>query len=275
MRLEMLDFLAAYPVMAYFFVFLFGLTVGSFLNVCIVRLPKEESVAKGRSHCTKCAKMIAWYDNIPLLSQLLLKGKCRHCGEPISLRYPLVELLTGLLWILLYREFGPTGHFVFFVYLISSLLVATFVDFEHQIIPDEVSLYGILVGLSASFLFPALQNETDARYALANSCQGMLAGIGLIWGMAIFGELVFRKESMGGGDLKLLAMIGTFLGFKKTLLTFFIAPLLGAPVGLIVWKLKDTRYIAFGPYLSLAALLALLWGDAIIARVIPSPLGAF
>jgi len=269
MRHQILDFVQMYPAIAYGFIFLLGLSVGSFLNVCIVRLPKEESVVKGRSHCPKCTKMITWYDNIPLLSILLLRGKCRQCGEPISLRYPLVELLTGVMWLGLYRVFGPTVHFFFFTYLVSSLMVATFVDFEHQIIPDEVSLYGVLAGLSMSFLFPALQSETDRRYALADSCQGMLAGIALIWGMAIFGELLFKKESMGGGDLKLLAMIGTFLGFKKTLLTFFIAPLLGAPVGLIFWKLKNTRYIAFGPYLSLAALTALFWGDTILARFLP------
>ena len=269
MTSQIFEFLQMYPLVTCALVFLFGLCVGSFLNVCVVRLPKEESVAKGRSHCPQCGKIIAWYDNIPLLSFLILRAKCRQCAESISFRYPLVELLSGLIWLALYHSFGVTIHFVFFAYLASSLMVATFVDFEYKIIPDEVSLGGILVGLSMSFLFPTLQNEIDRRLALADSCQGMLTGVALIWGIAIFGELVFRKESMGGGDLKLLAMIGAFLGFKKTLLTFFMAPLLGAPVGLLLWKLKDTRYIAFGPYLSLAALAALFWGDLIWAHFLP------
>lgn len=290
--------------------FIFGLLIGSFLNVCIVRLPKEETVVGGRSHCPQCGHDIAWYDNIPLLSILILGGKCRHCGGTISLRYPLVEFLTGVLFWALHASFGLTMQFFFYAYLAGSLVVATFVDWEHQIIPDEVTLAGSLVGLTATYAFPGLQGEMDRRLALGDSALGMLVGIGLIYAMALFGRFIFKKESMGGGDLKLLAMIGTFIGWEKTVLAFFIAPLIGAPVGLmILWKHKgrlgspatedsagpedkkdkeDTKekkvgeqeeaksreglgYIAFGPYLSLGALAALFWGERILVYFFPYP----
>lgn len=251
------------------FVFLIGLMVGSFLNVCIVRFPKDESVARGRSRCPCCGHQIAWYDNIPILSILFLGGKCRHCRGPISLRYPLVEFLTGISFLGAYHLWGWTGEFACYLYLISSLIVVTFVDFEHQIIPDEVSLMGILAGLAASYLFPILQGEVDHRLGLAEASLGMLAGVGLIYAVAILGEFLFKKESMGGGDLKLLAMIGAFLGWEKTVLTFLIAPLLGAPVGLIIWKVTKNRYIAFGPYLAMASMIALLFGEKIIAWYFP------
>ncbi len=266
---QVIDFFKVYPGLSSVLIFIFGLCIGSFLNVCIVRFPKEESVAKGRSRCPHCGETIAWFDNIPLLSILILKGKCRHCKKPISIRYPLVELLTAVSLTGLYHFLGPTVQFVFYGYLISSLIIVTFVDFKHQIIPDEVSITGILFGLAMSFFFPVPQGEFDKRLALADSSLGMLVGIGLIYGVAILGQFLFKKESMGGGDLKLLAMIGAFVGFQKTLLTFFIAPLIATPIGLVLRITKKVEIIPFGPYLSLAAIIALIWGREILARLFP------
>lgn len=261
-----LDFFKENLVFGSVWVFVLGLMIGSFLNVCIVRFPKEESVSQGRSHCPHCRETLAWYDNIPVLSFLILKGQCRHCQKPISIRYPVVEMVSAFSLAGLYFFWGPGVKFVFFGYLICSLIIVMAVDFEHQIIPDEVSLTGILFGLVMSYVFPSLHQEASRRLGLADSSLGMLAGIGLIYGVARLGEFLFRKESMGGGDLKLLAMIGTFLGFEKTLLAFFIAPLIGAPVGIVLWKIKNSKYIAFGPYLALGAVIALFWGEEILAR---------
>jgi leader peptidase (prepilin peptidase)/N-methyltransferase len=261
-------FLELYPGLAASLVFLLGLCVGSFLNVCIVRFPKEESVVKGRSHCPSCGKTIAWHDNIPVLSFLLLRRACRHCRQSISWRYPGVELLTAGALTAFYAVFGPTVNFLFYGYFICSLIIVTFVDFEHQLIPDEVTLTGILAGLVASYFFPHLQGEIDPelgpRLALADAALGMLVGIGVIYSVALFGQCVFRKESMGGGDLKLLAMIGAFLGPENAALTFFLAPLVAAPIGIYLKWRKKAEVIPFGPYLAGASIVAFFWGREIV-----------
>lgn len=279
-----LDFFRTNPAETGVFVFMFGLCIGSFLNVCIVRWPKNESVVKGRSHCPACRVTLPWYENIPVLSFLVLRGKCRHCKAKISFRYPLVELVTAGSFLALYLCYGVTAHFFFYAYFIASLIVATFADFECQIIPDEVSFTGILIALTASFFFPALHGEMDKRLALADSAGGMLGGVWLIWGIAMLGQVLFRKEAMGGGDLKLLAMIGAFIGFERTILTFFIAPLLALPVALVI-KLKPSPAdavilpqgakagteesmpagaIAFGPYLAMGSLVSMAFGNKIL-----------
>lgn len=266
MMTQTLDFFKAHESLVSALVFVLGLLVGSFLNVCIVRFPKEEPVTKGRSHCPRCGHGIAWHDNIPLLSILILRGKCRHCQGSISLRYPLVELLTAVTFLCFYKVFGPTVSFAFYGYFACSLIIVTFVDFEHQMIPDEVSIAGTFVGLVMSFLFPVLQGEFDKRLALADSALGMLFGVGLIYMVAVVGQFIFKRESMGGGDLKLLAMIGAFLGYPYTVLTFFIAPLIAAPVGLVLKIVKKAEIIPFGPYLSVAAIISLFWGRDLLAK---------
>jgi len=266
------------------FIFIFGLCVGSFLNVCIVRWPKEESVAKGRSRCPACGVTLPWYENIPVLSFVFLLGKCRHCKKRISWRYPLVELLTGVMFFLLWSRFGLTAPFVFYAYFLAALTIATFVDFEHQIIPDEVSVVGMLVGLTASYFFPSVHGEWDRRLGLAESAMGMIAGIWLVWITAVLGKWAFKKDAMGGGDLKLLGMIGAFIGLKKTLFAFLIAPWIAIPFALSVMLSKKkpsealsqagteaspekapAGMIAFGPYLALGAVVSLLWSKKIIA----------
>jgi len=246
------------------FIFMFGAIIGSFLNVCIHRLPKNESIINPPSHCTACGKNIPWYDNIPMLSYLILMGRCRFCKGRISFRYFIVELLTALISYLLFMRFGMTAKFFAYAAFVSGLIVATFVDFEIQEIPDQVSIGGIAAGLILAAIFPSIF-DTASRFAgILNSILGVAVGGGSIYAMGVLGKLVFRKEAMGGGDVKLMAMIGAFLGWKLVIFTFFVAPIFGAVVGIIL-KLKDGReIIPYGPYLSLAAVIAAFYGNRIL-----------
>lgn len=253
-------------------VFVFGAVIGSFLNVCIVRLPHEKSVVFPRSHCVHCKKMIAWYDNVPFLSYLALGGKCRHCKARISFRYFFVELVTALVFLGLYKYYGLT--LILFPYLVmfSGFIVATFVDFEHRIIPDEISIGGMLAGLIFSLFIPQLHGfmptEEAGLWVYAKSFLfsiiGLLVGGGSIYAMGLLGDVLFKKESMGGGDVKLMAMIGAFLGWKYALLTFFIAPFFGAVYGIAEKiRTKDTA-IAYGPFLVAGAVISMFYGPEII-----------
>lgn len=245
-------------------VFIFGSIIGSFLNVCIYRLPKGRSVIVPGSHCPACGARIHWYDNIPILSYVFLLGKARCCKARISLRYFIVEMLTAIAFLGLFMYFGPTPKFGACAVMVSGLIIATFVDFEIQEIPDEVSIGGLAAGLILSTAFPSILNETSRLGSFLNSFSGALIGGAMIYAMGVLGEFAFKKEAMGGGDVKLLAMIGSFLGWKLVVLTFFIAPLFGSVVG-VVLKIKEKRdTIPYGPYLSLAAIVAMLWGDRIL-----------
>ena len=245
-------------------VFIFGSIIGSFLNVCIYRLPKARSIVFPASYCPNCKRPIYWYDNIPLLSYIVLGGRCRFCKAKISFRYFIVELLAATVLTLLFVFFGISPKFFAYSFLSAELIIATFVDFEISEIPDEISIGGVFAGLIVSFAFPGIFGLSSRPVALLASFLGALAGGGSIYLMGFLGELVFKKEAMGGGDVKLMAMIGSFLGWKMVLLTFFLAPLFGAAVG-IVLKLKYGREtIPYGPYLSLAALVAIFFGEKIL-----------
>ncbi|MBN1587496.1 MAG: prepilin peptidase, partial [Candidatus Omnitrophica bacterium] len=221
------------------YVFCFGLLVGSFLNVCIWRLPREESVVKPRSHCPQCSATIAWYDNIPILSFVLLKGRCRHCSARVSWRYPAVELLNGLLWLATYQLFGLQPVTLVYMALISACIAVTWIDWEHQIIPDEISLGGLVLGLLLSALLPQLHGASSVSSSLLRSMMGILAGGGSLYLIGVIGEIIYRKEAMGGGDVKFLAMVGSLLGWQGVILIFFLAPLFGSVVGLIMrFKMK-------------------------------------
>ncbi len=255
--------------------FIFGIIVGSFLNVCIIRWPHEKSVVSPGSHCTSCKKPIAWFDNIPLLSFIFLGGKCRHCQAKFSFRYFLVELITGIVFVLYYRYFGMGGVLGSYLIMTCGFIVATFVDFEHRIIPDEVSVGGMCVGLVLSLFIPELHGVAGVHenfwmnhlHSFGLSCLGVLIGGGSIYAMGMLGDFLFKKESMGGGDIKLLAMIGAFMGWKLAVLTFFVAPFFGAMYGIIEKiRTKDTA-IAYGPFLVLGALICLFKGDALIAWI--------
>ncbi len=243
-----------------------GLCVGSFLNVCIYRLPQEgASIVKPRSYCPACKKQIRWHDNIPVVSFLILGAKCRDCKAPISARYPAVELVTGALFALLYRIYGLTPWTAISVYFVCSLLVVTLTDLDCQIIPDEITIVGMLAGLLASFFFPALQGETWGKAGIGDSVLGLLVGGGLLFLIGLVGDFVFKKESMGGGDVKLLAMLGAFVGPEGTLAVFFLAPVLALPVGLALKLTRKAEVIPFGPYLALSGLAVFFWGPKLLS----------
>jgi len=238
---------------------IFGGMIGSFLNVCIFRLPKEESIIWPGSHCPHCKKPIRFYDNIPLISYLLLKGKCRHCKGSISLQYSLVEGITALSSLFLIMKFGPSLSYLLYFAFVAALIVITVIDLYHQIIPDAISLPGIGVGLLASLLIPQI--------TFFNSLIGILLGGGSLFIVATFYQWLFKREGMGGGDIKLLAMIGAFLGWKAVLLTILLSSFIGSVTGILmmVVKGKDFKYaIPFGPFLSLGAVISLFYGQNII-----------
>ena len=238
---------------------IFGALAGSFLNVCIFRLPEKESIIWPGSHCPHCKKPIKFYDNIPLISYILLMGKCRHCKKPISIQYPVVEGITALCSLFLIMKFGPSLGYLFYFALVAALIVITVIDLYHQIIPDVISLPGIGVGLIASLILP--------QVTFFNSLIGVLLGGGSLFIVGTLYQWLFKREGMGGGDVKLLAMIGAFLGWKAVILTILLSSLIGSITGIIIMVLKgkDFKYaIPFGPFLSLGAVISLFYGENLI-----------
>ncbi len=266
------------PFLLYLFAFLFGAVVGSFLNVCIFRIPLGASLISPSSCCPRCRTPIKAYDNIPILSYLLLGGKCRSCKASISARYPVVESMMGLFSVFLMLKFGLSPSFFIYFILISSLVVMSFIDLDHRIIPDVISLPGIAVGLLASFVKPPGHNDFLVRFvfktvkgsinmATLDSLLGIFIGGGLLYAVAVLFYWVTKKEGMGGGDIKLLAMIGAFLGWSSTLFTVLVSSLIGSMVGvaLMVATGADSKYaIPFGPFLSIGAVIYLFFGRELI-----------
>jgi leader peptidase (prepilin peptidase)/N-methyltransferase len=271
------------------FGFIVGCCLGSFLNVCIFRLPRDESVIRPRSRCPHCQRQLAWVDNLPLVSFALLRGRCRSCRRPIAWRYPVVEALTGLATVAVWQRFGlgPVG--LIYLALICGLIVASFVDLEFRIIPDEISLGGLAVGLVASVWVPALHGTAARGLALARSATGLVVGGGLLYATASAGNVMLfglrrlgvalrrhprwrrrlaryrhLRESMGLGDVKLLAMAGAVLGWKPVTVAFLLAPVLAVIPGLAVMILKRSHVIPYGPFLSLGLILALFVGEEIL-----------
>jgi len=236
-----------------------GALVGSFLNVCIHRLPRRQSIIWPSSHCPSCTTPLAFYDNIPVLSFMLLRGRCRTCGGRISFRYPVVEAINAAGYGFVLWWFGATWAAAAYALFFSSLVVVTGIDLTHQIIPDVITLPGIAAGL----LFAA----TVLPVGLTNSILGVLVGGGVLWFVAWVSPYLFGREGMGGGDIKLLAMIGAFLGWQPALLTIMIGAMVGSLVGvsLILLKiLKREQYIPFGPFLAVGAVVALFFHDHLL-----------
>lgn len=264
----------------------FGLLLGSFLNVCIFRLPREcMSIVRPRSRCVTCLRPIHWYENVPVLSYAFLRGKCAGCGARISLRYPLVELLTAglvalIVWTRLFPAPNPADPFdrwvliLAQVYVAASLIAATFIDFEFRILPDSITKTGIVTGVLASAAFPILhRHEPIAAIAnphlssLVAAALGALTGGGLILVVRVVGSWIFRKEAMGEGDIYYMAFIGSFLGWKAVLLTFFLGCLIGSVYGIAQLVITRDRYVPFGPFLSLGALVMMIFPEWIFAAL--------
>ncbi|HXT67202.1 MAG TPA: prepilin peptidase [Nitrospiraceae bacterium] len=243
----------------YLLVGILGALIGSFLNVCIFRLPRGESIAWPGSHCPSCAHAIAFYDNIPLLSYLWLGGRCRACRAPISIRYPIVEATNALGYLTILWSFGPTWTAALYALLFSALVVVTGTDLTHKMIPNVITLPGAVVGL--------LGAVTVLPVGVINSVLGLTVGGGLLWLLAWLSPYLFGKEGMGGGDIKLLAMIGAFLGWKPALLTIMIGSLTGSIIGVSLIALRIIKrddYIPFGPFLVLGALLSMFFAQPLL-----------
>lgn len=250
----------------YVAVFLFGSVVGSFLNVCIYRIPRGISIIIPSSRCPSCNNPIRPWDNIPILSYFLLKGRCRFCKEKISFRYPIVEFLNATLYLIVLWKFGSDFSLFLLIYFvfISSLIIITFIDIEYQIIPNSITFPGILIALVfGSTILPDPFSRGELL-GLKASIIGALLGGGLFYIVGVLGTAVFKKDAMGGGDIKMMAMVGGFLGWKGVMLTTFLGSLSGSVIGIFLILLKGKKWgskIPFGPYLAFGAILSLMLGQ--------------
>ena len=268
------------------FAFGLGCCVASFLNVCIWRLPREESVAWPPSHCPNCNARIRWYQNIPVLSWLALRGRCANCHQPISARYLVVELLGGVLFLVAYFQWAagfflrmppPLGlHPLACVWAVpacwlvfSGLILGSFIDLDHFYLPDRVTIGGMLLGVPISFGVPEFQGETQRLTALYWSLGGLAAGFLGLWALSWLATKAFKKEAMGFGDVKLLGAIGAFFGPVAVLFTVVVSSFIGALVGGVLIlrgkaKLGGLTAVPYGPFLALGVLVWMFWGPRIV-----------
>jgi leader peptidase (prepilin peptidase)/N-methyltransferase len=263
------------------FSLVFGLVIGSFLNVVILRLPLGESITVPRSRCPKCKSVIRWYDNIPVLSYLLLKGRCRHCKTRISARYPLIEAICGIVSVLLYLKLGLSLEWGIYLGFSAALIALGFIDLDHRILPDPITLNGIWIGIlinvllaqpsplvSRIFRSAGVEVTNPRVIALVASVLGAIVGGGLLWAVAEAYLRLRGIEGMGFGDVKMMAMVGAFLGAPLALLTIMLGSLLGSIIGLVFIRFtkKHRDYeLPFGTFLSFAGIIAVLYGEDMVA----------
>jgi len=272
------------PFLFYTFVFIFGLLFGSFLNVCIYRLPRDESITFPPSHCTNCNTPIKFYQNIPVISYLLLGGKCSSCKEPISVIYPVVELFTAVLVTLLFYKYGVTIETFVYVILTLSLIVISFIDLEHFIIPNVITLPGIIIGLAYNLLItdwgfflkiiPGLDFGNifyiAPRIPALNSVFGIIIGGGTLLLIAYLYKIIRKREGMGMGDVKLLAMLGAFLGINGVFFIILVSSLVGSVIGITLILIQRGNMklaLPYGPFISFAAVLFLFTGPIVIPAI--------
>ncbi len=267
--------------------FVFGSYIASFLNVCIWRIPREESVVRPPSHCPKCNARIRWHQNIPIVSWIALKGRCANCKAPISARYVIVELLGGVLFLLVYLQCAvpfflrmqlpmglvsyedvwmvPVGWLV-----VTGLILGAFIDFDHQYLPDRVTIGGMLLGVPLSFAVPELQGETLRLTALCWSLGGMAIGFCGLWTLGWLASKAFKKDAMGFGDVKLLGAIGAFFGPWAILFTVLVSSFVGSVVGIGMLvrgkaRIGEGKVIPYGPFLAIGVLAWMFWGRAVVS----------
>jgi len=246
------------PALETTFVTLLGLIIGSFLNVCIYRLPRKLSPVRPRSSCTACGHVLSWYENVPIISYAVLRGRCRGCGAPISLMYPVVEAITGAMFLSGYLLYGPSLLLIVRLMFGCAMIVLFVIDLQHRILPNVITLPGIVVGFLCSVLVgPGWQS----------SLIGIVAGGGTLWAIAEIYYRVRHEEGLGMGDVKMLAMIGAFLGWKLVLLTLVLSSFSGTiiGVGVLLFKRESMKYaLPFGTFLALGAIVAAVVGDPIM-----------
>lgn len=239
-------------VLAYIIIFLYGIVIGSFLNVCILRIPKGESVVTERSHCMSCGYRLKWYDMFPVFSYLFLKGKCRQCGEKISIQYPLIEAANGLLWIIGFACFGITWDMLLVCFLFSALLTLSVIDFRTYEIPFGINVFIGILGL----IRMCLDYGNWSRYVIGFFAVGL---------PLLILCLATKGKGIGGGDVKLMAVAGLFLGWQSVILAFILGCFYGSVIHIIRMKIAgEGRVLAMGPYLSMGIVSALVFGDRII-----------
>lgn len=240
------------PLSTGILIFVLGAIFGSFFNVCIYRIPKKRSLISPRSFCPKCQKTISFYDNIPIISYIILKGKCRFCNKSIGLRYPIVELLSSIVFLLCFLKFGMHLSLVAYLILFSICIIISFIDLDTGTIPDVLTIPGIILGISLSLFTKYIP--------FIKSLIGFVVGAGVLLLVTILWKLLFKKKAMGGGDIKLLGMMGAFVGPVYVLFILFTGSLLGVIFGLVT----RNRKLRFGPFLSMSLFLVLFFGDKLL-----------
>lgn len=274
-------------IIEYVVITLFGLCLGSFFNVCIHRFPKEKSIVSPGSACPKCETPIKWYDNIPVLSYMLLRGKCRHCDESIAFRYPFVEILTAATYCFCFYKLGLCADFFSYCFLFSVCIVVSFIDIDYRAIPGWMCIVGMLVG-NIIALVHTIQNFNDqyllmdySQYPIVKSLVGSIVAMGAAYFLKLIGDLglwvylsLIKKEDLEGetealglGDVDFLGMVGAFLGWKLGVLTFFIAPFVSIVYGVYLIVGKKSHLIAYLPFLSIATLITAFWGNDLLRLI--------
>ena len=243
----------------FIFIFLFGIIIGSFLNVCIYRIPRGESIVYLSSHCPNCSTPLQWHDLIPILSYILQGGKCKYCREPISIQYPMVELLNGILYLILYYKFSATINFAFYAIIFSVLIIISFIDLHHQIILDCLNIIIFITSIIYKILRFRLYNISPN---IVNSLLGLIISAGIFLLISIV-----YNGGLGGGDIKLIGVLGFILGIKMILLNIFLSFILGAIISifLLLFKIKGKKDpIPFGPFICIAFMITIIFGENII-----------
>jgi leader peptidase (prepilin peptidase)/N-methyltransferase len=254
-----------YEILKLFAIFFLGLSIGSFLNVVIYRMPREMSIVYPPSTCPVCKNQIKWYDNIPIVSYIILKGRCRFCKTPISIRYPIVEFITGICALISYLKFGFTTEFVFTFYFLASMVALSFIDWDFKIIPDEINYLGLLSGL----IFAGIKSYQLKEFTPLIDCViGAIVGSGFLFLIFYFYLKVRKIEGLGLGDVKLLAFVGSYVGWFGALFTIFFGSVLGLVASLYFMKKEKNDdfmklEIPFGPFLALAGVIYMFFGEKI------------